>query len=421
MRIDQTLNALLRLASLVAKLVLTLYIGRYFSLADFGLYGLVTGTVMILTTVIGCRFDYVVSRDLVGASSLATATKMRNQAAFYVINFLIVAFIMAVIACNGAVETGKDALLAIYVLSVVESLANMTYNNLNSMQRPLLANLLFFLRSGFWALAATAIGLAVPALRTPNVLFVSWALGSIASLAVTFWIWRHLPWRTVLKTPIDWHWVKKGIQKSFFIWLGALGGTAGTYVDRFIIAHDLSLDLSGVATFYASFTMALYLLTQSGVVNFSYPRLIKFHQHGDADGFHHEAKKLGWHIALFAGFMATGIGIVVPYLGGWLHRPALVSEAPTLWLMLFGAWMASNASTPYNILFARHQDRAIWLGDLIYLFLSFGLDAILVPLIGFIGIGYGAVAANIFVLVWRWWNVYKNNGVDAGISGKINP
>lgn len=405
------LNTVLRLASLAAKLILTLYIGRYLSLGDLGLYGLVTGTVMILTTAIGCRFDYVVTRDLVGAEPFAVATKMRNQAAFYATNFIGLGVIMATISLFGITDADPKILIAIFVLAVVESLANMTYNNLNSMRKPLVANLLFFIRSGFWALLATGLGLLIPALRTSYVLFVAWALGSTASLLLTLWIWRNLPWRDVLRTPVDWGWIKRGIAKSFFIWVGALGGTAGSYVDRFIVANDLGLDLSGVATFYASFTLALYLLTQSGVVAFAYPHLITLHQQRDEKGFRHETKKLAWHIALFAGVMAIGIGLMIPLLGRLLHRPVLVEQAPTLWLMLFGAWIASNASTPYNVLFARHQDRPIWLGDFLYLFLSFGADAILVRLIGFSGIGYGAIIASLFVFLWRWWHVYQNKQV----------
>ena len=208
-----------------------------------------------------------------------------------------------------------------------------------------------------------------------------------------------------MQTPIDWHWVKKGVAGCFFIWLGALGSTAGFYVDRFVVAQTLNLDMAGVVTFYSSFNVALITLVQSGVLAFAYPRLIMFHRENDQDGFWHEVRKSAWHVALFAGIVAIAVGICVPLLGRFFHRPILADEAPTLWLMLLGTWMKSNAFTLYYILFARHQDRAIWLGDLLYLIPSFCLNIMLVPIVGFIGIGYSAVITNLFLLVWRMWYV----------------
>jgi hypothetical protein len=81
------LNTLLRLTTLSAKLGLTLYMGLYLSLPDIGTYGLVFAAVMILTAVLGFRFDYIVSRDLVRTTPIAAVTKMRDQMLFYIMNF----------------------------------------------------------------------------------------------------------------------------------------------------------------------------------------------------------------------------------------------------------------------------------------------------------------------------------------------
>ena len=55
-------NIMLRLISLTAKLVLTLYMGRFLSLSDMGTYGVVVGVVMVFAVVLGVRFDYITSR-----------------------------------------------------------------------------------------------------------------------------------------------------------------------------------------------------------------------------------------------------------------------------------------------------------------------------------------------------------------------
>ena len=53
--------------------------------------------------------------------------------------------------------------------------------------------------------------------------------------------------------------------------------------------------------------------------------------------------------------------------------------------MLFGTWIRANAETLNYILYARHQDRAIWFGNLLFLIPAIGGNALLVPWIGFAG------------------------------------
>jgi O-antigen/teichoic acid export membrane protein len=408
------LNIALRFATLVTKLGLTLYMGRYLTLADMGIFGLVSGAVVTLTTVLGMRHDFVVSRELVGATPTVVLRKMRDQAVFYGFNYLALAIVMGVLVAMDASGVTPKVMLAIFVLSVVESCAGMTFLNLTSLGQPLTANTMFFIRAGAWVFPAVALGVLLPAWRTADALFLCWAVGVIVSLIATVWAWRKLPWGEVSRLAVNWAWVREGVKRCAFIWLGSLGTTIGFYIDRFIVAHNLGLDLAGVATFYSSFTTALFALVQSGVLAFTYPKLILLHQEKDEAGFKALAWKLGWQVAVFAGVVAIAIGTAVPLFGNYFGHAILVQEAPTLWLMLFGMWLRANATTLYYVLFARHQDRAIWLGDLLFLVPAFGCNALLVPMIGISGIGWGAIVASLFLLVWRGSYVMNGKGVKSG-------
>ena len=406
----QIANAVLRLATLVTKLVLMLYMGRYLSLSDMGTYGLVFGVVMISTAALGVRLDYVVSRDLVDVQPLVALCKMRDQAVFYLINYLFLfAILVPAIIVNWDNPVNTKAILYIFALSVVESYASIVHSNVVSLGRPIFANVLFFIRAALWVFAAVGLGLAIPAFRTIDVVFKCWLIGVIVSLVTALFSWWKMPWQAMFQTAIDWSWVRRGINKCFFIWLGTIGLTVGFYIDRFIVVKYLSLDFVGILTFYVSFTAALHTLILSGVLSFSYPRLIVLHRDHDESGFWREAKQTGWHVSIFSAVIAAGIGVGVPLLGFVFKRPELVSETITLVLLLCGTWIRSNAETLYYVLFARHQDRAIWLGNLLYLIPAFGCNALFVPLFGFIGIGYGTIVSSIFLFLWRWWYV-RNPG-----------
>ena len=399
------MNAALRMTSLAAKLALTLYMGRFLSLADMGMYGLVAGAVIPLIDVLGVRLDFVVSRELVGAGPVEALAIMRDQAVFYGLNYIALALIMGVLTMVDITGVSSKIMLAIFVLSVVENCASMTYLNIIAMGRPLIANILFFIRSGLWVFPVMAAGVLMPKFRTANTIFLFWAVGVTASLVVTLWVWRSMPWAKVIKTPIQWGWIKNSVKRCFFVWLGAVGTTTSFYVGRFVVAQNLGLDLAGVATFYSSFTAALYALIQSGIFAFSYPRMIALHKNKDEKGFRQEARKVAWHAALFAGIVAVLLAVAVPMLGEFFHRPLLVQEAPVFWLMMFGMWTTVNAGTLYYILFARHQDFAIWLGDLLCLALSISSNTLFIKWFGFIGVGYSALLWSVFLMLWRGWHV----------------
>jgi O-antigen/teichoic acid export membrane protein len=406
---DQFLNVLLRLLPLAAKLVLMLYMGRYFSLANMGIYGLVFGSVIILNTIVGQGFGFVVARDIVHVSPLTAAYKMRDQALLYGINYLGLIVASLVLMQTDIGSAHSRTILFTLLLTILEGYAGITNANMNSLNQQLMGNAMFFVRAGLWVVPVVVLGIIDPAWKTVDVVLISWIMGVAASLVITLWYWRGMPWRAVLQKSADWNWVFSGVKKSSLIWLGTLGLNGGTYVDRFVVEHFLSIDDVGVVTFYFSFASAMLTLMQSGVLAFAYPRLIAMHRDGHTAKFMHEARQALWQVALGAGLMALTLAVIVPLLGLYTERPALVNSSVTLWLMLFGSWVRSNAETLNYILYARHQDRAIWLGNLLFLIPAIGGNALLVPIIGLPGIGWATVVAAVFLLLWRWRHVGNIN------------
>ena len=405
--LERLTNTGLRLGTLLAKLALTFYMSRYFILSDIGVYGLVFGVVIILGVLLGIKLDYAVSRELVGGTPIESLSKMRDQIIFAATNYAGLALIMVLIAVTHAFGVSNLVLFYIFALSVTENLCNISYTNIVSMGRPLLANMLYFVRAGLWVLPVILLGSLDPTRRTVDVVLIAWLFGTICSLMMTLWIWQGLPWSALRKIPVNWGWIKSAVYKGAPIWLGTLGLAGGVYVDRFIVMQYLGIDNVGIATIYFSFANSLISLVQSGVLSFNYPRLIMFHREKDFAGFNHEAWQAEKFVALFAAVFAIVIGTSVPLIGHLFHRPILAEQAPTLWFMLLGVWIRANAETLYNILFARHQDRAVWLGNLLFIIPACGCNAIFVPQFGLIGIGYGAIVAALCLFGWRLWHVWK--------------
>lgn len=415
----QLINVCLRLATLVTKVGLMLYMSRYLSLADMGTYGLVFGAVMIASDIIGVRFDYVVSRDIVGATPETALCKMRDQVVFYGLNHLTL-FVLGITALelfNGSLSLDKH-FFYIIALAIVESYATAVHANVVSLGRPLIANVLFFIRAALWVLVAVALGFADESLRIVDAIFVCWFLGVVASLGGALYLWRHMPWHILREIPIDWIGIRSGLKKTWPIWLGTIGATFGAYVDRFIVERYLSLDCVGVLTFYFSFAAAIQTLILSGVLSFAYPKLISLHRDQDENGFWIEIRKMWRSVVLWASCLVMGMAVGVPLLGWISQKPRLIEEIPTLLLLLIGAWIRASSDALYYALFARHQDRPVWLGNLLFLVVAFACNAFLVPRIGFSGIGWGSILANLFLFFWRWKYVAYPGGWQHLLTGK---
>jgi O-antigen/teichoic acid export membrane protein len=177
---------------------------------------------------------------------------------------------------------------------------------------------------------------------------------------------------------------------------------AGSYVDRYVVNHFLSLETVGVLTFYASFTNAVLTLTESGVLTFASPKLVTMYKEKDKQSFDREKNKTVRQMALGAGAIVLGVGLFVPLVGWLMDRPIFYQNAGALFLMLAGVWIQAVASVYFYVLFARKQDRALWEGNLIYLGISILANIGFVYFCGLAGVGAASILSALVLLAWRW-------------------
>lgn len=149
---------------------------------------------------------------------------------------------------------------------------------------------------------------------------------------------------------------------------------------------------------------------QSGVLHFMYPALIAAHKGGDDMRFWHEARASIRQTAVSGALGAVALAIAVPVAGVFMNHPQLSQQVTTFWLMLLGVWVRLLAEAFNYILYARHQDRAIWVGNLLYLVPATGGNALLIPIVGLPGVGVATLISSAFLLVWRFQHAQQPVG-----------
>lgn len=399
--IQRLFNAGLRFTSLGAKLLLTLYMGRYLGLSDLGTYGLVAAIVAIAIPVVGFRLDYTVSREIVDATPLEIARKMRDQVIFYSLTYLALGATLFSAWFAGWLDVSFKLTLFTFLLAILESLTTITSTNLISLRQPVMANIVFFVRAALWNFPVIALGILYADYRSADVIFEWWLAFSAISILITFYILRHLPWKETMHHAVDWPWILSSTRRCLPMWLSSIGFVAANYIDRFVVEFYLGRDYVGIASFYGSFILAISALIDSGIFSFATPHFISLHKKNDAAGLRHETIKVTWQASLSAGFLAIAIGVIVPMLGELFERPEFAKHKYVLWLLLFSVWLKTASSSLNILLYAHHRDRAIWGSNFLLLAVSAGSSFVLVPLMGFIGIGYSAVLSAVALGLWR--------------------
>lgn len=403
----QLFNTSLRLASLALKLLLTLYMAKYLGLSDIGTFGLVAACAAISIPLLGFRLDYVVMREIVDREELKVAIFLRDEFLFYFINYIAVAAVALLVLYSWGVELDKKIYIYSLFIALLESFTTITSSNMGSLKRPILGNFLFFVRSASWVIPVIGLGLYDPAYRTSDFVFGAWICGLLLSLVFTAIALRKLPWREALMIPVNWPWIGASVKNTIPIWISGISAALAANIDRIVVETYLTREMVGVASFYGSFVVAISALLTSGIFTFKYPHLIAFFRNGQHKEFAHLTRTLIIQGSMSAAAMCLGIGVCIPLLGHYLDRPEFYIYASTLWLMLFGTWIKSTTEGLYYVQYARHQDRDIWIGNFLLLIPALAFNFLLVPRIGFIGIGYSAVLAAISLSAWRLYSLKR--------------
>lgn len=399
------INLGLRLASLAGKFLLSLYLAKFLSLADLGLYGLIVAIQMIAVVLFGFRADHVLARRLSTASPDQAGGLLRDQSLFFGANYLAVTPILLIPLLFDLSDAAISALLFGWVICVSESYANLLFVNTNALGRSAASNAIFFVRAGLWAFVAIAVGVIWPSMRHLDVVLGLWTAGSLLSIVLNLIILKAGRWPSFAQRPFDRDLIASAVKGSALIWVGALGLIGGSYIDRFILAAYLSLGDVGVATFYTSFSTSVLTLITSSTLAVASPKLIQSADGRDWPAFRSELRHAGRAAAILSLILCAGIVVVMPFIGRLLGKAELSGFSLALLLIMAATWIRTIAETAFAGLYALHDDRSIWLGNLLYLIPATLLNLALIPFFGLAGLGVSSLISSLLLLWWRKRNL----------------
>ncbi|MFG1306754.1 hypothetical protein V5F34_21750 [Xanthobacter autotrophicus] len=400
MRFTSLFNLGLRGSSLVFRFLLSFYIIKYLGLEAAGIYGLALGAVGITPALLGWGLNYFVARDIVGLNLTEAAPRIKTRLLVSTISLVGATLLALLVAfAIGYQITQIDVFIAILIWCEVYSID--VHIPLIAMERAIQANVLVFIRLAGWVPFVMGLGIAFPALRTLDAIFVGWIASYLVVLAFLLYFIRELPLRSTLSAPLEKAWIKERLKGSWFIYVADLGLVGLIYVDRYVVSFMLGLKLTGLYTFYWSLTNSLQTLMATAVVQLALPILFKAHNSGSVQRWRDAMRQQLVKTAAFSTAIGIGLFVTCELLMGYLNMPELAEHRDVFVLMLIAA-VVRACSDLFNVgLTSMRKDNHYASINLVGLILTGLIAYIMISLFGFLGTGIAALTTALIVAATR--------------------
>lgn len=356
-RIRQAMLLGLRLGNAAAKFALAVYMARHLGLEEVGVYGLLVGAAATIPGIFGFGLNDWTSRHVVGMGrEEAVAVATTRLTLTLVVDLVLLCVAAALFVAVGPAMATTTA-LAIGAILLLEHLAVDDYALEIGRERPTFANLQLFLRAGAWPPVVIVWGLIDPAARSLDVVLGGWLVGLVAMWAVV--AARSLGggrWRLMR---IDRGFLRRALRGALPFWLADFGAVGNLYLDRFVVSAFLGMELTGVYTFFWSFTNVVHTLAVNGVIQPQIPRLVAAARLPDPAPFALERRRLTRDSRMWTALLALGVGAFLPMLLPWLGRPLLEANLPIFAVVLLATVVRIVSDGFGMMLYALHRDRTI--------------------------------------------------------------
>ena len=397
-------NIVLRGLTLVSKFVLLFYLAKILPPEEIGVYGLFYVTISFSLFLLGLDYYAYAQREMHSRPKVEWPIIIRNQFTFYLLTYIFAIPILAPVFTSGILPLKYIGWF--YVLVTLEHLSQELYRLLIAMQKPLLANLALFIRSGVWVYAVIVIMWLEPTFRDLHVVWAGWTIGALCSLLLTIFVVQSLDFKKLINVSIDWPWIRRGLPISLRFIIGTLAIRGLFTFDRYIIDAYLGKDSVAVYTVYIALINGITAFIDAGAISILYPKIVASYKQSKLDTYKKYIKKLAVAILFLSLLLNTLIGIVA-YFWFSLFLPEIYTKnIEVLWLLQLMGVIMVMAYVPHYALYVRHKDTILSAIHIMSFVIGIVLFLIFIPKYGIIGAAIALIVSWLLVILLKSLFVY---------------
>ncbi len=385
------INVVLRGLTLSSKLVLLLFIARYLSTEELGVFGLMSVTIAISLYFLGMDFYVYNTREILAHKESECVPLIRDQLVFHGLTYIIVLPLLLVVFASGLISWKYVGWF--YLLLVLEHLSQEASRLLITLSRSSMANIVLFFRSGAWVYVAVAAGIFLDDARSLPIIWAGWVIGILASLGLTAYNLRGMAWQKVSRISIDWGWIKNGARISlpFFCATVALMGIQ--YADRYFLQHYYGEATVGIYTFFAQIANAVQTFVFTGIIMILYPKIIAAYQQGRLGEYRLLMRKLGCGVTGAVVVLVCAVAAAIKPILAVVGKPIYAEHLTIFWIMLGSTVLLTCSNIPHYALYAKHRDKEIIVSTIVAFGVAIVANGLLVPRYGLHGAAFATMAA----------------------------
>ncbi|ARU26810.1 hypothetical protein [Cellvibrio sp. PSBB006] len=350
------LSAGLKLGGLAGKLVLIFFMANFLAPEAVGLYGLVLATVTFMTYVVGFDYYKYSTREVITCEVSERFPVIRDSYVLYAMMFVILSPLIAFFFKYGTLPWNVFPWLI--VILFVEHFSQEANRFLIALRMQLFASLVFFIRSGFWAIIAIFLMFMFKGIRTVNFVFFAWAVGGglscIFSLIVIYSLKKHSHVR-----PINWGWMKKGVIVAAPFLLATVALRSTLAFDKYAVDYMGGAEVLAAYVFFFGVSSTIISIVDSLVFMFVYPDLVRLYKDREFNLFKAAYKKMLLQCIMASISLAVFIGMALTFLVEGLSYESYSNHIIFLYLSLLAMILFCISMVPHYALYAMNRDRDI--------------------------------------------------------------
>lgn len=387
-----TFNIGIRGLTLLSRFALVFAIAKFLSVSELGTYSIFTTTVSISILLLGIDFYMYSNREIIKSEKEDILNILVQQ-------FLLFTFIYILILPSFYFLFFLNVLPFQYVgfffiIVILEHISQEFFRIYSSLQKPIKANLILFIRSGLWSYVVIAIFFVSNDYRNLKYIWISWLIGSFVSILVSVYGLKNY-FRYFKRVQVNFKWIRKGIKKSIPFFLATLCLKIVEYSDRYFLKYYLGDEAVGIYTFYFNIANVIPVFVFTGVSMFLYPKLIKYHQRSEMVAFKKTTINLAKSSIVatvsLAFILVVSIDLIIFILG----KSSISDNINLFYIMLITMLFIVLGQIPHYVLYAQQRDKQILFSTMWGVIINITCNVLFIPNYGVYG---AAISGNLSFL-----------------------
>lgn len=398
-----TLNLLFRFMTLGAKMLLSFFVLKYISEADFGIYNLIAKTLTLSIVLLGLDFYTYSSRDILQGEKDEQGQKVRDQFAFYLLSYVVFLPLLSLVFFFELIEW--EYIVWFYLLLVLDHFTQELYRVLLVFKKPVVASALFFIKVGLWILPLFALWiLGYEKFMNINAILGFWTVFELIAILFGLFFFVKLPFKIDFKKAINWHWIKSGLLISLPFFIGTIASNVIEFSDIYMIKWHFGLagDAQvGIYSFFVGMGNIVQMFVQSAILIVFAPKLLESFSK-DKKQFKILHKQMAKQNILASVGISLVVFVFLYPLVQFLGKTNIEANYNLIYLLV-GAKVLFNISMIYHYhLYVRHQDKSIIISMVLAAIANVVLNLILIPIYGIYGAAIATFISFVMILTLKF-------------------